>query len=127
MIVTPILKPIKTPQFGKRMPTIKRLWLDGELPTVTKGIYGEILTPKNISVEHLLPKVKGGTSHLENLALADVVINNQRSAQPLRIFVTPQSAKDYLNQFKGIVVRQFNGDTYIRGVEGTLKKLDISV
>lgn len=126
MIVTPILKPIKTPQFGK-MPMIKRLWFDGDLPTVKTGIYGELLTKDNISIEHLKPKAKGGTSELGNLAFADVMINNRRGAQPLRIFVTPEKADNYLDQFKGVIVRQFNGDTYISAVKKTLKKLDISV
>lgn len=126
MIIKPILKPIKTPQFGKML-MLKRLWVDGDLPTVTKGIYGENLTRNNLSIEHLKPKVKGGTSEIGNLALADVFINNKRSAMPLNIFVTPESANDYLNQFKHVVVRQFNGDTYITAVKKTLKKLDIAV
>lgn len=126
MIVTPILKPIKTPQFGKQQ-LLTRLFREGKLPTVIKDIYGITLEPGKVSIEHLLPKSKGGSNALFNKALADVTMNNYRGSRPLRIFVTPEKADNYLDQFKGVIVRQFNGDTYISAVKKTLKKLDISV
>ena len=105
MIVTPILKPIKTPQFGKQQ-LLTRLFREGKLPTVIKDIYGITLEPGKVSIEHLLPKSKGGSNALFNKALADVTMNNYRGSRPLRIFVTKD--REATIAFATIEIKIFN-------------------
>ena len=53
---------------------LKTYYLQGKLPTVKRGLYGGILTPETVSLEHILPKEKGGHTTLSNLALAIIVM-----------------------------------------------------
>ena len=104
---------------------IKTLWLKGELPTVKKGIYGADLTKKNVSLEHLKAHSKGGTTTLDNLALADKTLNNQRGNKPLKDFLTFEQALSYYEQFKGIKNKHFDGDKYIKEGLETIRKLEV--
>ena len=91
---------------------IKSHWLRGDFPSVTKGLYGGRLTADNISLEHITPKSKGGRTELYNLALATKYLNNKRSSRPIKDFLTQEQADEYLSQFKGIELKDFNGDKY---------------
>ena len=110
---------------------VKDLWREGKLPTVTKGIYGDVLSKENLSVEHLLPKSKGGKSSDLNFALASKRNNNARGNMPLVDFASKDTLLEYLEQFKGIFVkkghRRFNGDKYADGIKKTVKKLGIDL
>ena len=66
-----LIKKIKPyePSFGYSSP-LKTIWKKGGLPTVKKGFYGDTLTKKNVSLEHLKARSKGGKTSLENLVLA---------------------------------------------------------
>ena len=64
------IQPIKNPVAFCYKNILKTLWLNGELPTVEKGIYGGILKPDIVTLEHIKPKSKGGLTKLDNLALA---------------------------------------------------------
>jgi len=102
---------------------LKTQWLKGNLPSVTRGLYGDTLTRANVSLEHLRPHSKGGHTVLANLALASKARNNARGCQPLRKFLTQSQADEYLSQFRGINIEGFNGDSYIRRVGETIKGL----
>ena len=102
---------------------IKTHWLRGDFPSVTKGLYGGRLTPDNISLEHIQPKSKGGRTELYNLALATKYQNNKRSSRPLKECLTQEQADEYLSQFKGIQLDDFNGDKYARILGKKLKQL----
>lgn len=110
---------------------VKDLWKEGKLPTVTKGIYGDVLTKENLSVEHLLPKSLGGHGNDKNFALASKANNNARGNMPLPNFAKKETLLQYLEQFKGIFVkhrnRKFNGDKYVQDVTETIKKLGIDL
>ena len=106
---------------------LKTLWKKGELQTVTKGIYGGLLTKENISLEHLKPHSLGGKTKLYNLALATVENNQKRSNKPLEDFLTKENLNNYLKQFKGIKLKKFNGDKYIEQIKKTLQNLNIEV
>lgn len=93
---------------------LKTAWKEGLLPTVTKGLYGNELTLKNISLEHLTPVSKGGKTILENLALAQAEANMARGAKPLSEVLTLEQLTKYLEQFKNVRARGINGNKYIR-------------
>ena len=106
---------------------VKTMWKKGQLPTVKYGFYGDELTIRNCTVEHLLPISKGGKTKMPNLVLASAANNQARSNFDITEFADPETAKQYLKQFEGIKKKNFNGNTYIRLIKETLKKLGLNL
>lgn len=115
MIVQPISNIVFTSQ-------IKKLYKKGKLK-VKYGLYGEELTKNNVSDEHIICKCFGGTDDLSNVALASKELNNARGNKPIEQFVTMGMIRRYLLQFKGIKCNGFDGDSYIKSIIETFKKL----
>lgn len=106
---------------------LKTLYKKGELPEVVKDIYGKVLTPENVTIEHIIPKSKKGASNLTNYALANARDNMSRSSDDLLKYTTIENIKEYFEQFIGVKRQGFDGDKYIKNAKKTLKKLDIEV
>lgn len=106
---------------------VKSMWKKGRLPQIKYGFYGDELTVKNCTVEHLLPLSKGGKTKSYNLVLASAANNQARSNTDLREVIDINAAKQYLKQFQGIRKRTFNGDAYIHQIKETLKQLGIDL
>ena len=102
---------------------LKTMWKNGHLPTVQIGIYGDKLTKNNISLEHLLPVSRGGRTEYPNLALASQEKNHERNASNIFLFTTEENIQQYLEQFKNIIIIDFNGNKYIEDLLRTLEKL----
>lgn len=102
---------------------LKTLYKKGMLPSVKIGIYGDKLTPKNVSLEHLKCVCDGGKTELKNLVLATKENNNIRGNKPLENFLTIENLIQYLNQFKDIKVMGFNGNNYIALILKTIGEL----
>ena len=107
-----ILQPIQSTSFGYSHP-LKTMWKKGQLRQVRKGFYGERLTMRNISLEHLQPKSQKGETKWHNLVLASNKINNERGDKPLSEYINYKAMGEYLDQFKNIKVRGFDGNKYI--------------
>ena len=107
--------------------SVKNMWKKGQLPTVKYGFYGDVLTIKNVSIEHLKPVSKGGKTELKNLVLASKEKNNIRGNDDLSLYVQKDNVDTYLGQFKGIKVRGFDGNKYIELVLRQLKNLGINL
>lgn len=112
--------------FGYNSP-LKKLWRKGKMPSVTKGFYGDTLTQSNLSLEHLKPHSKGGKTCLSNLVLASKEKNQARSNFPIKEFFDKEKAIEYLNQFINIKLKDFNGNSYIKGIVKTLRDLGIDI
>lgn len=117
--------------FGYSHP-LKTLFKDGEMPSVTKGLYGNLINNDNVSLEHLRPHSKGGKSILSNFALAERTANSARGSRPLAEFLTKEMLDEYLSQFNFEIPGKFDGFHYqdlIRktcaneGVGSSLKKV----
>ena len=106
---------------------LKTLYKKGELPEVVKDIYGKVLTPETVTIEHIIPKSKKGASNLTNYALANARDNMSRSSDDLLKHTTVENIKEYFEQFIGVKRQGFDGDKYIKNAKKTLKKLDIEV
>ena len=102
---------------------LKTAWKQGKLPTVTKGIYGKILTKDTISLEHIVPHSLGGETTLDNLFLADMYENSKRGIKPIADVITEKQLTDYLRQFMGVKIKGFNGDDYIRRIIRKIEQL----
>ena len=91
---------IYRPSFGYSH-ALKTAWKKGQIPQVKYGFYGEKLTKKNVSLEHLKPISKGGK------------INNARGDKPLEDYLNLKAMGEYLEQFKNIKIKGFDGNRYI--------------
>lgn len=114
--------------FGEAYPCIvKKLFKAGAFgDKVSRGFYGDILTVRNVSVEHLKPFSQSHRSDLSNLVLATRKKNHQRGTKPLRIFINIPMAFEYLEQFRDIIIPgKFNGNDYIRMVTRRLRDMGI--
>lgn len=106
---------------------LKTQWLKGNLKSVKYGFYGDKLTKKTVTLEHLKPKSKGGKSELENFVLASKYRNQLRSNNDIREYIDKENVLRYLLQFVGIKAENFNGDNYIKMIITTLKKLGVNI
>lgn len=98
---------------------LKTLWRKGKLP-VKYGFYGDILTQKNVSLEHLKPHSKGGKTNLANLVLASKTKNQARGNDAIDGYLDVKTVIRYLAQFKDIKLKDFDGNKYIAGILATL-------
>lgn len=111
---------IKPIAFQYKSP-LKTEWLKGNMPTVTKGLYGGTLTKDNVTLEHLVPHSQGGRTTIKNLALAVDKNNFKRGAQPIENFLTKEMLDEYLEQFKNIKLPDFDGKRYIKSLQKLLE------
>lgn len=121
MKIYPLDKFKYNPSFGYSSP-LKTLYLKGHLP-VKYGFYGDRLDKNNVSLEHLLPKSKGGKTSLDNLVLASKNKNQLRGNRPISKFINLNAMQTYINQFQNIKHADFNGNAYIKGVLNTITRL----
>ncbi len=111
--------------FGKSYSNLlKDYFKEGKLPSVKKGFYGEFITNKNVSLEHLETADSGqGPTIMSNLVLADKDKNRLRGNRPLQEFFDYEAAKTYLSQFKDVKVGHFDGNLYISQIIERIKKI----
>ena len=102
---------------------LKTLYKKGKLPTVKYGFYGDELTKKCVTLEHLLPRSKGGKTELKNLVLASANKNQERGVCPLFNMLNWEYAGRYFEQFRNVKVGEFDGNKYIEMVLETIKGL----
>lgn len=107
--------------FGSYNSVLKSEWKRGRLPAITKGIYGNILTKDNLSLEHIIPHSLGGTTTLDNLMLAEAKANSKRGIKPIMEVISYEQLFDYLEQFIGVKTKKFNGNEYIVKIIKTIK------
>ena len=121
MQIHPLSKFKYNPSFGYSSP-LKSLYLKGQLP-VKYGFYGDRLNTKNVSLEHLLPRSKGGKTSLDNLVLASKEKNQKRGNQPISKYINFEAMQTYIDQFKNVKTNGFNGNEYIKNILKTVTEL----
>ena len=121
MKIQPI--PPNSPSFGYSN-QLKTLYRQGKLP-VRYGFYGDRLTQKNVSLEHLKPHSKGGKTELSNLVLASKQKNMARGNSDIRYFANKETIIKYLSQFTDVKIKDFDGNKYINGIIKTLRNLGV--
>ena len=119
------IQPIQqnSPTFGYSHP-LKTLYIKGKLP-VKYGFYGDKLTQKKVSLEHLKPHSKGGKTELSNLVLASKQKNQARGNADIRNFANKETIIKYLSQFIDVKIKDFDGNKYINGIIKTLTNLGV--
>ena len=101
---------------------LKTLFKKGKLPSVQFDLMGSRLTKKNVTLDHVIPKSKGGPSVTGNFMLATAEFNHLRGNRPLSDFFMNENLRKYLDQFLGIRVESFSGDEYISKLLSTLER-----
>lgn len=119
MIITPI-EP-NQPSFGYHN-IVKTLYKKGKL-SVKYGFYGDKLTKRNVTLEHLLPISQGGKTELSNLVLASANKNQERGVRPLSEMLQWDCVGKYLEQFRNVKIKDFDGNEYIQKILKTINKL----
>lgn len=95
------------------------------MPSVKRGLYGEPITPKTVSLEHLKPHSWGGRTELANLALADKTANSSRGSKPLKDVLTWKQVELYCEQFNFRIKGIFDGYKYQEMIKNTCEKLGV--
>lgn len=122
--------------FGYHHP-LKTAWVKGKLPWLQYGFYGERLTKKNVSIEHLKPvasfkeecngnkdKALRLATTWENIVLASNRTNNLRGCETLSSVIDYEAMGKYLQQFEGKYIEGFGtGEQYIKGILDTVNRL----
>jgi hypothetical protein len=132
------IKPVSSISFGMIIPSqkdlekpqpvfgytneLKTLFKKGLLPMVKVDAGGNKLTKKNVTLDHIIPRSKGGKSITGNYMLAEKTFNSNRGADPLTDWATMEGIIKYLNQFIGVRVGNFIGNNYITEVLRTLER-----
>lgn len=101
---------------------LKELYKKGKIK-LKVGLYGEKLTKKNVSDEHIKPRSWGGTNDENNIALTSKEANCRRGNAPIELFLTYGMLRNYLKQFIDVFVDGFDGNKYIQGVKETIRDL----
>lgn len=113
--------PVDNTSFGYSH-QLKTLYKKGKLP-IKYGFYGDVLTKENVTLEHLKCKSEGGRTKLENLVLASANKNQERANRPLGDMLNWEDAGRYLEQFRNVSLKDFNGNHYIKVILETIRSL----
>lgn len=115
-------EPLSNITFGYCSP-LKTLYKKGKFPKVKYGFYGDEITPKTVTLEHLKCVSQGGKTELKNVVLASANKNQERGTRPLSDMLNWEYAGRYLEQFRDLKVKGFDGNSYIQMILNTIKEL----
>ena len=101
---------------------LKTLYLKGKIKP-KYGLYGDKLTKKTVTLEHILCRSKGGKTEIENLALASARMNNARGNKPLSEYLTPEGLAYYCDYFMHVKLLEFDGVKYIKALLKTINNV----
>ena len=89
---------------------------------LTKDITGSPLSKKTASLDHTIPKSKGGKSCLANYNIMNRIANRLRGNQPLKDFIDLESLIEYIIVMLETKTPNFDGVKYLKGWLPNLKK-----
>ena len=86
----------------------------GNIP-LKRDITGNKLIKGETTVDHTIPKSKGGASNLYNYSLMNAVANNKRSNKPLKPYVDIEAFAEYIKVMLDVKTMDLDGVDYIKG------------
>lgn len=89
---------------------------------LSKDITGQPLTKKVASLDHTIPKSKGGKSCLANYNLMNRIANMLRGNKPLKEVIDLESLIEYIIVMLNTDTGKFNGVEYLKKWLPNLKK-----
>ena len=100
---------------------LKTEFFNGNIP-LKRDITGTQLNKHRISIDHTIPKSKGGKSVLYNYSLIDSVINNKRGSKPIQQYIDLESFIEYIRVMLNVKTEKFDGIEYLKQWLKTLQK-----
>ena len=101
---------------------VKTLFKKGILP-LKYGFYGDRITKKTVTIEHLQPVSQGGKTTLDNVVVVSANKNQERGVRPLKEMLNWEHVGRYLEPFKDFKYKDFDGNKYIQGILQKIEKL----
>lgn len=86
----------------------------GNIP-LKRDITGHKLRRGESSIDHTIPKSKGGSSSLYNYSLMNPIANNKRGARPIKQFVDLESFAEYIYTMLNVKTMDLDGVDYTKG------------
>ena len=93
----------------------------GRIP-LKRDITGHKLKKGYESVDHTIPKSKGGKSNLYNYSLMDSIANNKRGNKPIKPFIDLESLVEYVSVMLDVKTPDLDGVDYVKKWLKTLLK-----
>lgn len=119
MLTQPISQ---SPNFGYKS-ILKKEFERGAIP-LKRDITGKALKKGYSSVDHTIPKSKGGKSNLFNYSLMDSIANQKRGNKPIKDFIDLESLVEYISIMLDVDTYDLDGVKYIKGwLKNLLKAL----
>ncbi len=87
----------------------------GAIP-LKRDITGHKLKRGESSVDHTIPKSKGGKSDLYNYTIMNPIANNKRGSKPIKQFIDLESLIEYFNVMINVKTMDLDGVDYLRGL-----------
>lgn len=109
---------IQSVTFGNKS-ILKTEFDRGAIP-LKRDITGHKLKRGESSVDHTIPKSKGGSSSLYNYSLMNPIANNKRSNNPIKNYIDLESLIEYINVIINVKTMDFDGVDYLKGWLKTL-------
>ena len=97
----------------------QKLW---NIP-LKKDFYGADLTKKNVTLDHIQPKSKGGKSNLSNYVLSTELNNHKKSSKDVFFYATEKNTEEYFKAFEKINLANIKGVSYLALLSATLRRL----
>ena len=100
---------------------LKREFDSGYIP-LKRDITGNPLKKGYASLDHTIPKSKGGKSELFNYSLMNIIANNKRGSKPLKEFINLESLIEYIRIMLEVKTADIDGIEYLKGWLKTLQR-----
>lgn len=100
---------------------LKKEFKRGKIP-LKRDITGAVLKRGKATLDHTIPKSKGGKSSLFNYSLMNGQANKARGNAPLKPFIDLESLIEYIQVMLETKTPHFNGIRYLKGWLPNLKK-----
>lgn len=92
---------------------LKDEYLRGKIK-IKKDITGHTIDKDTVSLDHTVPKYRGGKSQLENYSLMNTFINQRKGHNKLTNFIDLKSLVDYIIVMMDVDTEKINGIDYLR-------------
>lgn len=103
---------IQPVSFGKKS-ILKTEFDRGNIP-LKRDITGHTLKRWESTIDHTIPKSKGGASTLYNYSLMNPIANNKRGNKPIKQFIDVEALIEYIRVFLDVKTMDIDGIAYLR-------------
>lgn len=98
--------------FGNKS-VLKTEFERGRIP-LKRDITGHTLKKGYQTVDHTIPKSKGGKSNLYNYSLMDAIANHKRGNKPIKTVIDLESLVEYISVMLDVKTPDLDGADYVK-------------